>query len=121
MALRGRARLYARSIDAAPVDEFPLPEIQRYILPTRGSGPSRGALLIPGACMKWAAARPALAVLAVCSPCVAPAAQEITVIRAGRLVDTEKGEVRRDQLILIRVSGSKPFNPVLPGSPRKRG
>jgi imidazolonepropionase-like amidohydrolase len=30
------------------------------------------------------------------------AAQEVTAIRAGRLVDVERGEIRRDQLILVR-------------------
>ena len=30
------------------------------------------------------------------------AAQELTAIRAGRLVDVERGEVRRDQVILVR-------------------
>jgi hypothetical protein len=29
-------------------------------------------------------------------------AQDVTVIRAGRLVDVDKGEIRRDQLIVIR-------------------
>ncbi len=30
------------------------------------------------------------------------AAQDVTAIRAGRLVDVERGEVRRDQLIIVR-------------------
>ena len=30
------------------------------------------------------------------------AAQEVTVSRAGRLVDVDKGEVQRDQLVIIR-------------------
>jgi len=65
--------------------------------------------------MKRAAARLALAALAVCTPCLAAAAQGITVIRAGRLVDTEKGQVRRDQLILIR---GERIEAVQPGSAR---
>ncbi len=65
--------------------------------------------------MKQAAARLALAALAVCTPCVAAAAQGITVIRAGWLVDTEKGQVRRDQLILIR---GERIEAVRPGSSR---
>jgi imidazolonepropionase-like amidohydrolase len=44
-----------------------------------------------------------LAALAVATgiPPVA-AAQELTAIRAGRLVDVDKGEVRRDQVVLVR-------------------
>src|SRR4051795_5829045 len=40
-------------------------------------------------------------------------AQTLTAIRAGRLVDVERGEVRRDQLILVR--GAR-IQEVLPGS-----
>ncbi len=42
---------------------------------------------------------PALLLLA--APSAAPA-QELTAIRAGRLVDVDRGEVRRDQVILVR-------------------
>jgi imidazolonepropionase-like amidohydrolase len=44
----------------------------------------------------------AVAMLAVGCPTTQLAAQEVTVIRAGRLVDVDKGEVRRDQLVVIR-------------------
>jgi imidazolonepropionase-like amidohydrolase len=40
-------------------------------------------------------------------------AQSLTAIRAGRLVDVERGEVRRDQLVLVR--GAR-IEKVLPGS-----
>jgi imidazolonepropionase-like amidohydrolase len=44
-----------------------------------------------------------VAVATVTAALVRPAmAQSVTVIRAGRLVDVEKGEIRRDQLIVIR-------------------
>jgi imidazolonepropionase-like amidohydrolase len=46
-----------------------------------------------------------LAASAVCLPALAPAQSpqpQLTVIRAGRLVDVERGEVRRDQLIVVR-------------------
>src|SRR6476469_108073 len=45
-----------------------------------------------------------LAVTALAAGCSAPAAtaQAVTAIRAGRLVDVERGEIRRDQLILVR-------------------
>jgi imidazolonepropionase-like amidohydrolase len=65
--------------------------------------------------MRRAAGWLALAALAVCTPFVAPAAQGVTAIRAGRLVDTDKGEVRRDQLILIR---GERIESVQPGSTR---
>ena len=42
----------------------------------------------------------AAAVLAVGCPFSAVTAQTLTAIRAGRLVDVERGEVRRDQLVL---------------------
>lgn len=45
----------------------------------------------------------AVAVLATgCSLPVGAAAQGLTAIRAGRLVDTDRGEIRRDQLVLVR-------------------
>ncbi len=47
-----------------------------------------------------------LAASAVCLPARAaaqtPPAPQLTAIRAGRLVDVERGEVRRDQLIVVR-------------------
>jgi imidazolonepropionase-like amidohydrolase len=46
-----------------------------------------------------------LAASAVCLPALAPAQSpqpQLTAIRAGRLVDVERGEVRRDQLIVVR-------------------
>jgi len=43
------------------------------------------------------------------------AAQELTAIRAGRLVDVERGEVRRDQVILIR---GERIESVQPGTAR---
>jgi imidazolonepropionase-like amidohydrolase len=42
----------------------------------------------------------ALATVAAATP--APAAEPLTAVRAGRLVDVESGEVRRDQVLLIR-------------------
>jgi imidazolonepropionase-like amidohydrolase len=44
----------------------------------------------------------AAAVLAASCPFSAVTAQTLTAIRAGRLVDVERGEVRRDQLVLVR-------------------
>jgi imidazolonepropionase-like amidohydrolase len=46
--------------------------------------------------------RLAVMVFAVGFSAPAVAAQAVTVIRAGRLVDVERGEVRRDQLLLVR-------------------
>ena len=45
-----------------------------------------------------------LAVTALAAVCSASAAtaQAVTAIRAGRLVDVERGEIRRDQMILVR-------------------
>ena len=42
------------------------------------------------------------AVLVAASPISAAGAQGLTVIRAGRLIDVDRGEVRRDQLVLVR-------------------
>jgi imidazolonepropionase-like amidohydrolase len=42
------------------------------------------------------------AILVVTIPFGSLAAQQITAIRAGRFVDVERGEVRRDQLLIIR-------------------
>ena len=44
----------------------------------------------------------AAALLAAGCPLSAVAAQSLTAIRAGRLVDVERGDVRRDQLVLVR-------------------
>jgi imidazolonepropionase-like amidohydrolase len=55
----------------------------------------------------------AAAVLAAGCPLSAVAAQTLTAIRAGRLVDVERGEVRRDQLVLVR--GTR-IEAILPGS-----
>lgn len=43
-----------------------------------------------------------LAAIVAASPISAAAAQGLTVIRAGRLVDVDRGQVRRDQLVLVR-------------------
>jgi imidazolonepropionase-like amidohydrolase len=52
--------------------------------------------------MKRLAAVLAVATLGAAVPRAVGALQGLTVIRAGRLVDTDKGEVRRDQLVFIR-------------------
>jgi imidazolonepropionase-like amidohydrolase len=59
-------------------------------------------------------ARLAVAVV-VGFPLPAAAAQAVTVIRAGRLVDTDKGEVRQDQLVFVR---GERIQSVQPGSAR---
>src|SRR3954471_17276350 len=43
------------------------------------------------------------------------AAQEVVAIRAGRLVDVDRGEVRRDQLIVVR---GERIEAILPGTSR---
>ena len=43
------------------------------------------------------------------------AAQEVVAVRAGRLVDVDRGEVRRDQLIVIR---GERIESILPGTSR---
>lgn len=43
-----------------------------------------------------------LLALAVTSPLRAASAQVLTVIRAGRLVDVSRGEVRQDQQVLVK-------------------
>lgn len=53
----------------------------------------------------------ALAALWAGVPHSARALQGLTVIRAGRLVDTEKGEVRRDQLVFIRTDRIEAIHP----------
>jgi imidazolonepropionase-like amidohydrolase len=55
----------------------------------------------------------AAAVLVAGCPLSAVTAQTLTAIRAGRLVDVERGEVRRDQLVVVR--GSR-IETILPGS-----
>ena len=65
--------------------------------------------------MRRLAAGLAAAALVVVLPLSAVAAQGVTVIRAGRLVDTEGGEVRRDQLVVVR---GERIAAVLPGSAR---
>ena len=42
-------------------------------------------------------------------------AQEVTAIRAGRLIDVERGEVRRDQLVVVR---GERIEAILPGTSR---
>ena len=61
--------------------------------------------------MKRLAAILALAALAAATPRSAKALQGLTVIRAGRLVDTDKGEVRRDQLVFIRAERIEGIHP----------
>jgi imidazolonepropionase-like amidohydrolase len=57
-----------------------------------------------------------LAALAVATATASPAlAQDVTAIRAGRLVDVEKGEVRRDQLVIVR---GERVESIQPGSAR---
>jgi imidazolonepropionase-like amidohydrolase len=62
--------------------------------------------------MRFASALGA-AVLAFAWPVSAVGAQTVTAIRAGRLVDVERGEIRRDQLVLVR--GTR-IDAILPGS-----
>jgi imidazolonepropionase-like amidohydrolase len=57
--------------------------------------------------------RLAVTALAALYPVSGTTAQQVTAIRAGRLVDVERGEVRRDQLLLVR--GAR-IEAVLPGS-----
>ena len=59
--------------------------------------------------------RLAVMALAVAAPLSAVAAQGLTAIRAGRLVDAERGEVHRDQLVLLR---GERIESVQPGSAR---
>jgi imidazolonepropionase-like amidohydrolase len=71
--------------------------------------------------MKRLAAVLALAALGVFVPRSAGALQGLTVIRAGRLVDTERGEVRRDQLVFIRgerIDGIHPGSAKVPAGAR---
>jgi imidazolonepropionase-like amidohydrolase len=57
----------------------------------------------------------AAAVWPTSGPAQAPATPQVIAIRAGRLVDVERGEIRRDQLILIQ--GGR-ITAVEPGSSR---
>ena len=62
----------------------------------------------------------ALAVLSTLALCVGGSAltaqaQEVTAIRAGRLIDVDRGEVRRDQVVLVR---GERVEAVLPSSAR---
>ncbi len=57
----------------------------------------------------------AVAAIALVFPPRSAAVQGVTVIRAGRLVDTDRGEVRRDQLIFVR---GERIESVHPGSAR---
>jgi imidazolonepropionase-like amidohydrolase len=55
-----------------------------------------------------------LAVVAWVAVCPVPVvAQQVTAIRAGRLVDVDKGEIRRDQVVLVR---GERIESVQPGS-----
>lgn len=65
--------------------------------------------------MRRLAARLALAALTLVGPLPVAAAQGVTVIRAGRLVDTDKGEIRTDQLVLVR---GERIEAIQPGSAR---
>ncbi len=57
----------------------------------------------------------AVAAIALVFPPRSAAVQGVTVLRAGRLVDTDRGEVRRDQLIFVR---GERIESVHPGSAR---
>ncbi len=62
-----------------------------------------------------------LAALAVAMGSPSAAAQELTAIRAGRLVDEDKGEVRRDQVVLVRgerVEAVQPASARIPSGAR---
>lgn len=71
--------------------------------------------------MRRLATQLAGAVLAIVFSSSAAAAQGMTVIRAGRLVDTDKGEVRRDQLVFVlgeRIEGIHPGSTRIPAGAR---
>jgi imidazolonepropionase-like amidohydrolase len=59
--------------------------------------------------------RLAVLALAAFAPIWPLAGQGLTAIRAGRLVDSDKGEIRRDQLVLVR---GERIESVQPGSAR---
>ncbi len=58
-------------------------------------------------------ARLAVTAFAALAPVASVAAQGLTAIRAGRLVDVERGEIRRNQVVLVR--GTR-IEAVLPAS-----
>jgi imidazolonepropionase-like amidohydrolase len=65
--------------------------------------------------------RLALLVFAAASPLLPAAAQARSAIRAGRLVDVERGEIRRDQVVLIRngrIESIQPASMQLPAGTR---
>jgi imidazolonepropionase-like amidohydrolase len=62
-----------------------------------------------------------LVALAVASPLRSASAQALTAIRAGRLVDVDKGEVRRNQVVLVRgnrIEGVQPASARIPPDAR---
>jgi imidazolonepropionase-like amidohydrolase len=66
-------------------------------------------------------ARLAVMVFAAAFSVSGAAAQGVTAIRAGRLVDVERGEVRRDQLLLIRgerIEAIRPGSDKIPAGAR---
>ncbi len=65
--------------------------------------------------MKRLPAGLAVAALTLFPPPSVVAAQGLTIIRAGRLVDTDRGEVRRDQLVFVR---GERIDEIRPGSAR---
>jgi imidazolonepropionase-like amidohydrolase len=65
--------------------------------------------------MRRLTSRLAVTALAAVAPISPLLAQGLTAIRAGRLVDSEKGEVRRDQLVLVK---GERIESVQPGSAR---
>ena len=71
--------------------------------------------------MKRLAAVLAVATVGAAVPRPVGALQGLTVIRAGRLVDTDKGEVRRDQLVFVRgerIDGIRPGSAKVPAGAR---
>jgi len=65
--------------------------------------------------------RLAVTALAAVAPLAPAVAQGLTAIRAGRLVDAEKGEVRRDQLVLVRgerIESVQPASATIPQEAR---
>jgi imidazolonepropionase-like amidohydrolase len=71
--------------------------------------------------MKRLAAVLAVATVGAAVPRAVGALQGLTVIRAGRLVDTDKGEVRRDQLVFVRgerIDGIHPGSAKVPAGAR---
>jgi imidazolonepropionase-like amidohydrolase len=59
------------------------------------------------------ATRLSAAMLAAAIPMIAATAQAPVAIRAGRLIDVERGELRRDQLLIVR---GERIEAVLPGT-----